>query len=85
MAKNLPASARDARDVGSIPGLLRSPGVGDGSLSSILAWKTPWTEESGGLRTVHGVTVSWTRLSAHTLNEPTEVHVKVMVNTVFIL
>ena len=67
MAKNLPASARDARDVGSIPGLLRSPGVGDGSLSSILAWKTPWTEESGGLRTVHGVTVSWTRLSAHTL------------------
>ena len=36
--------------------------------SSILAWRSPWTEESGGL-TVHGVTKSWTRLrqlSTHT-------------------
>ena len=33
--------------------------------SSILAWKIPWTEESGGLL-VHGVTKSWTWLSAHT-------------------
>ena len=24
--------------------------------SSILAWKIPWTEEPGGLHTVHGVT-----------------------------
>ena len=23
--------------------------------SSILAWEIPWTEEPGGLRTVHGV------------------------------
>jgi len=28
--------------------------------SSILAWKIPWTEETGG---VHGVAKSWTRLS----------------------
>ena len=36
--------------------------------SSILAWKIPWTEEPGGLHTVHGVTKSWTHLSdlAHT-------------------
>ena len=27
--KNLPANARDARDAGSIPGLERSPGVGN--------------------------------------------------------
>ena len=26
--------------------------------SSILAWKIPWTEEPGGLHTVHGVTES---------------------------
>ena len=32
MVKNLPASAGDARDVGSIPGLVRSPGVGNGNL-----------------------------------------------------
>ena len=26
--------------------------------SSILAWRIPWTEEPGGLRSVHGVTES---------------------------
>ena len=31
--------------------------------SSILAWRIPWTEESGGLHVVHGVTKSRTRLS----------------------
>ena len=30
MVKNLPASAGDARDAGSIPGSGRSPGVGNG-------------------------------------------------------
>ena len=49
MVKNLLDSAADARDSGSIPGLGRSPGVGIGSHSSILAWKIPWTEEFGGL------------------------------------
>ena len=37
-----------------------------GTHSSILAWRIPWTEESGRLHTVHGVAKSWTRLSAHT-------------------
>ena len=32
--------------------------------SSILAWKIPWTEESG--RLVHWVSKSWTRLSDFT-------------------
>ena len=31
LVKNLPASAGDARDKGSIPGLERSPGVGNGN------------------------------------------------------
>ena len=31
--------------------------------SSILAWKIPWTEEPGGLHTVHWVAKSQTRLS----------------------
>ena len=30
--------------------------------SSILAWRSPWTEESSGLQ-IHGVTKSWTPLS----------------------
>ena len=28
--------------------------------SSVLAWRIPWTEESGGLHTVHGVAKSQT-------------------------
>ena len=32
-----------------------------GTHSSILAWRTPWTEEPGGA-TVHGIEKSWTRL-----------------------
>ena len=31
--------------------------------SSILAWRIPWTEEPGGLQTVHGVAKSWIQLS----------------------
>ena len=50
MVRNLPVNAGDARDVGSIPGLERSPGVGSGNHSSILAWRIPWTEEPGGLQ-----------------------------------
>ena len=39
-------------DRGSIPGLGRSPGEGNGTQPSILAWKTPWTEELGGLQSM---------------------------------
>ena len=43
-------SACNAGDLGSIPGLGRSPGEkGMATHSSILAWRIPWTEESGGL------------------------------------
>ena len=43
--------------------------------SSTLAWRIPWTEEPGGLHTVHGVAKSQTqlkRLSAHTRKRPRE-------------
>ena len=53
VVKNLPA---DARSVGSIPGLGRSPEEEMTTHSSILAWKIPWTVEPGRLYTVHGVT-----------------------------
>ena len=36
--------------MGSTPRSGRSPGVGNGNPSSILAWKIPWTEEPGGLQ-----------------------------------
>ena len=38
--------------------------------SSILAWKIPWTEEPGGLESVHGVAKSQTRLCTHTFEQP---------------
>ena len=47
MVKSPPAKAGD---MGLIPGLGRSPGEKKmGICSSILAWKIPWTEDSGGL------------------------------------
>jgi len=53
VVKNLPANAGDLRDVGSIPGLGRSPGgEGDATHSSILAWRIPWTEDPGGLQSI---------------------------------
>jgi len=56
VVKNQPANA----DVGLISGLGRSPGKEMSTLSSILAWKIPWTEESGR---VHGVEKSQTGLN----------------------
>ena len=40
-------SACNAEHPGSIPESGRSPGEGNGYPSSILAWRIPWTEESG--------------------------------------
>ena len=42
-------SASSEGDVGSILGLGRSPGEGNATHFSILAWEIPWTEEPGGL------------------------------------
>ena len=48
VVKNPPASAGDTRDYGSG----RSPGGGRATLSRILAWRIPRTEEPGRLRSV---------------------------------
>ena len=45
-------SACNAEDLGSTPGLGGSPGEGNATHSSILAWKNPWTAEPGGLQSV---------------------------------
>ena len=51
MVKNLHADGGDIKDVGLIPGL-RSPGRRMATHSSILAWRIPWTEESGRLQSI---------------------------------
>ena len=48
------------RDAGSVPGLGRSPGGGNGNRSSTLVWKIPWTEEPDKLWSV--ALQSWTWL-----------------------
>ena len=46
VVKILPANARDVRDVDSISGSGRHVEKGMATLSSILAWRIPWTEKS---------------------------------------
>ena len=47
--KNPPANAGDAGDTGSIPGLGKSPGVGNGNLPQCSCLANP-PEEPGGLQ-----------------------------------
>ena len=50
--KSLPANAGNIRDVGSSPGLGRFLEEGMATLSSILIWRVPWTEEPGSLQSI---------------------------------
>ena len=50
VVKNLSANAGDFRDLGSIPGLGRSPGRGHGNPLQYSSWRIPWTEEPGRLQ-----------------------------------
>ena len=63
MAKNLPANGRDVRDSGSILGWEDPLEEGMATHSSILAWRMPWTEESGGLQSVGSQRVNRTDLA----------------------
>ena len=53
-------SASNAGDQGSIPESGRSLEKGTATHSSILAWRIPWTEEPGGLRSM------WSQRVKHT-------------------
>ena len=52
MVKSPPANAGDARDAGSISGLGRSFGGGNGNLLQYSCWKIPGAEEPGGLQSM---------------------------------
>ena len=60
--KNPPADPGDARDVGSIPGLGRSPGEGNSYPVQDSGLGNPMNRGAWQV-TVHGVKKSWTRLS----------------------
>jgi len=51
VAQTVKTSVYNAGDLGSIPGLERSPREGKMAIhSSTIAWKIPWTEEPGRLQ-----------------------------------
>ena len=54
MVKNLPANARYVRDQTRVQALGQEDPLEKGMAihSSILAWRTPWTEEPGGLQSM---------------------------------
>ena len=58
MVKNLPANARDIRDLGREDPLEE----GMAAHSSVLAWRAPWTEEPGGIPFLGSQRVCWTQL-----------------------
>ena len=61
VVKNLPANAGDTRDTGSIPGLGRSPGGGNGNPLQYSCLENPM-DRGAWWATVHGVTKSQTWL-----------------------
>ena len=50
--KESDCSAVASEDMGSIPGWGTSPGRRHATHSSILAWRIPWTEETGRLQSI---------------------------------
>ena len=65
VVKNPFASAGDARDAGSIPGLGRSPGEGNGNPLQYSCLENS-KDRGAWWATVHRFIKSWTRLNTHT-------------------
>ena len=60
MVKNLPASAEDTRELGSVSGLGRSLGVGKGNPLQYSCLENPMNRETWRAP-VQGVPMSWTQ------------------------
>ena len=65
MVKDLPANARDVRDSGSIPGLGRSPGEGNGNAFQYSCLENPIDREAWGLQSIGSQRVrhDWSNLA----------------------
>ena len=66
MVKNPPANAGG---MASVPRWERSPGVGNATHSSILAWRIPWTEELGGIQFMGLQRVGHNRAHTHAMRK----------------
>ena len=67
VVKNPPVNAGDARILGSVPGLGRSPGEGHGNPLQYSCLENPMNR-GAWWATVHGVAKSWMQLSMHAHN-----------------
>ena len=65
MVKNPPAIAGDAKDVGSIPGLGRCPGGGNGNSLQYSCLENPM-DKGAGWTTVHSIAKNQTQQHTHT-------------------
>ena len=65
VVKNPPANAGEVRDVSSVPGLGRSPGVGNDNLLQYSCWENSM-DRGTFWATVNGITKSWMGLNEHT-------------------
>ena len=52
LSKESTSNEGDAGDMGSVPGLGRSPGLEMATHSRNLGWRIPWTKEPGRLRSM---------------------------------
>ena len=70
VVKNPPASAGDARDWGSVPGLGRSPGERNDNSLQYSCLQIPWTEEPVGLQSMGSQRVGqdWACTQAHAIS-----------------
>ena len=68
VVKNSPANSRNAGDVGLIPGLGRSSGIGNGKPLQYSCLENS-LDRGAWWATVHGVTKNWTQLSTHTYTQ----------------
>ena len=79
VVKNLPANARDIRDMDWIPGLGRTPGGGHGNPVQFSCLENPM-DRGAWQATVHRITKSWTqlkRLSTLPAGDSAQLQVKV--------
>ena len=66
VVKKPPADAGDIRDAGFILRSGRSPGIGNGNTLQYSCWKTPCTEEPGGLQSTGSKRIRHAWASEHT-------------------
>ena len=69
MVKNLTANARDSGDLGSVPGLARSPGEGNGNPLQYSCLENPM-DRGAWWATIHGVQESDMTLGSNEQNAP---------------